>query len=243
MKKIILLFIMIFLLTGCNVEYTLTINENNIYENINIIAETEVENTRISSYLKPVEAYINSPLNSESLEKLPGVEYYEMNKSNNNELYTLNLNYNFPYEEFKKGNIINSSVSVLKIIEEDGIYQINSGANIKAVGENTINNLIIKFILDDKYETVYSNADYTLNNEFIWYINKDNYKANPITFSYQEKGTNQDEDNKPNISEKPTDIPNEKVDNTNTIILVICSFLAFILVLSLVIKIGKKYQK
>ena len=92
MKKIILLITTLFILSGCNVEYELNItNDNDYIENINIISENSNESSIINSYAKPIEAFDNSGNYSESLEEIPGVEYYDLSKSlNSNNLYNLN---------------------------------------------------------------------------------------------------------------------------------------------------------
>ena len=66
MKKIMLLLITVMFLTGCNVEYNLTISKDNISESINLISEDYEESDIINLYQKPIEAFNNSPVYSES---------------------------------------------------------------------------------------------------------------------------------------------------------------------------------
>lgn len=246
MKKIILLVISILFLTGCNVEYNLNISEDVFYENINIISETENESNIISSYLKPIEAFINSPMHSESIEKLPDVEYYNSNKLINNGLYNLNLNYYFDINEFKNANIINHSVSIFKFTKKNNEYNLNTGARLKIFDSYDINNLTIKITLDEYYEYVNSNADNIFNNEYTWYINKDNYKTRPINFSFKVKKDNNTGVQNPNNNNTQNNNQNININeknNSNDLILIVCLLMGFIFVITMVLTLSKKVHK
>lgn len=245
MKKIIFLILAVFTLTGCNVEYSIMINDDHTFrENLTLISETSKESNIISDYLKPVEAFINSEMSSETNEKIPGVEYYQTSKYLNNGMYNLNLSYEFKQDEILKSNIINSSVSLFHVFKENNVFKIHTGANIKVFKTENINNLKIKIILDDTYEVTYSNAQNISGNVHEWHVNKDNYQTSPITFEYKEK-VNQNEE-KPNLNSNQNnqiDTKKEEVDTTRDLILVITLFLAFILVLLGIIVVRKKFTK
>lgn len=242
MKKIILLGLMMFVLTGCNVEYNLTINEDTIYESIDLLSETAEESYILSVYTKPIEVSLDSPMHSESNEKLPDVEYYNTSKLLNNGLYQMNINYEHNFNDYKNSNIISNSVSVLKIEKSKGIYIFNTGATLKVFDNyKELNNLTIKIKLSDKFELVSSNADEVINNEYIWNVSRNDYKTNPITLSFKKieknNSTNNNENNNVNIQ-------NNNEENTSTdYMLVVFSFIGFIIVLLVIVIFSKKIRK
>jgi len=242
MKKIIILILCVFILTGCNVEYTIKIDKNSYDESIIIISETDMESNIVSNHQKPIEAFINSEISSETNEKLPGIEYYETSKYLNDGMYNLNLSYEFKQEEILKSNIINSSVSLFKVFKENNVYKIHTGANIKVFKTENINNLKIKIILDDTYEVTYSNAQNISGNVHEWSVNKENYQTSPITFEYKQKTSENNTSNVNNNQNIQID-KQEEVDNTGDLILVIILFLAFVLVLLGIIVGRKKFTK
>ena len=255
MKKICFLIVSIMFLTGCNVEYTLNISEDSIYENVFIISENDNESNVLGNYLKPVEAFVNSPIYSESTEKVPGVEYYNFNKSINNGWYNLNLNYIFNFEEYKNSNIINHSVSIFKFEEKNNEYSLNTGARLKIFDSYNINNLTIKITLDNEYEYISSNANSVFGNEYTWYITKNDYKTRPINLVFKLKEENTNPEN-PNNGNSGVQNPNNNITNNNNqningneknssddIILIISLLVGFIFVLSLVLIMSKKVRK
>lgn len=252
MKKLIVLVVSILFLTGCNVEYSLNISEDSIFENINIISENDSESNIISSYLKPVEAFINSPIYSESVEKVPGVEYYNVSKLINNGWYNLRLNYNYDLKEFQNANIINHSVSIFKFDNKKDEYNLNTGARLKIFDSYDINNLTIKIILSDYYEYINSNANSINGNEYIWYITREDYKTRPINLVFKEK---KNDIENPNTGNADVQNPNNNSQNnnqninigeknsSNDVILVICLLLGFIFAITIVLTLSKKVRK
>ena len=244
MKKILSVLLLLFLMTGCSAEYTLIIDEKNIFESINIIAENEEESYGINYYSKPIPAFINSQISSETLQEQPGIEYYNISKSINSNLFNMNLNYNFNFNNFKNSQIINKSVSVLQIEEKQGIYKFNTGATLKIFESYpSLNNVRIKIVLDDNYEIVETNANSINDNEYFWNYSRDNYNKSPITFIIKNKdisnsGNNNNNNTNNNINNNQT---NE--NSITDIVLVALSLASFVLALILIITFSKKIRK
>ncbi len=241
MKKIIFGLIILFLLSGCTVNYELTIDNNTLQESININGEDEQDNFYLSSYTKPVEAFLNSPTNSETDDKMPGVEYYDMVK-NSDELgnYHLNLNYNFSKEKFIDNNIINSSVSSLYYSNENGELSISTGLYIKAFNlYNGIDNLNVKINISDDYEIIDSNAHNQDGNILYWQVDRDNYQKSPIYLRLKDKNYKEQSNNNGNIHTNTNSNSNnnnkEDESNNNAIIIAFLSLFLFILVLIIII--------
>ena len=71
MKKIILILCLVFLLTGCTVEYNATFTNDTVQENI------ITKGINYDSF--PVSAYINDQEASEENVVVEGIEYYKIN--------------------------------------------------------------------------------------------------------------------------------------------------------------------
>jgi len=242
MKKIVLLLIMIFMLTGCSVEYNLIISEDSITEDIYLKSENENESNIIYNYLKPVEAFIDSPMNSESNEKLDGVEYYVMNKNINSlNLYELNLNYKFNYDDFINSNIVNQSVSLFEIDKSYGVYYLDTGASLNIFDlYPELNTLKVSISLNELYEIVDTNADKIIDNVYIWNVTRNNYTSNPISISFKEKPVeeeNQYEEENNNENEQKKEV------SKGDILLVLTLLGGFLVVLVLLIILTRKNNK
>lgn len=226
MKKIILLIVCIFTLTGCNVEYNLNIDKFNITESINLTSTTEDENEDISVYSKPIQAFLNTEDYSESTEEIEGVSYYKIEKDIFNNPHTMNINYKFLVNEFKKSNIANNAVSTFSVKDTNDTLQINSGTNIKAFNLNSgIDNLKVKITYDENiYELVKSNADTTEGSSLIWNVTKETYKKSPISVELKKKGSkdnNQSNNNDKNNNQNNNNNNNNSNENNKTTDIVI----------------------
>ncbi len=187
MKKIIFLIFILFLMSGCNVIYEVDISKEGIKENIKIMAENELDNEFIASAQEPITAFYDSQVYSETLEKVPGVEYYNDYKEMNNGLYVYTLDYLFTHENFKKSKIINNAVSAFNITDNDGTFSYNVGSYIKAfLFQNEINNLKVQVNVSDDYEIVDTNASEVTNNTMVWNVTKNDYEYFPINFSLKD---------------------------------------------------------
>ncbi len=247
MKKLLMLFGILFLLSGCSVTYELTITEDSVRENVTIYGEDSSDNEIISIYEKPVEAFIDSAMSSESIEKLPGEEYYEMTKNIDalGNRY-LNLNYNFKKEDFKRASIINYSVSSFEIEEEKDELRFFTGSYIKAFEQyNGINTLDIKVNVDPSYEIVSSNAHSISGNVLSWQIKKENKRNSPLNLTIRKKKEGNDNETPSNpSSNNSSNTTNNANDNSgNNLILAFGALILFALVLVIIITVRNKYNK
>ncbi len=254
MKKLILFIIMILTLTGCTVNYELTIDKDSIKENILINAEDERDNDLLREYTKPVEAFIDSPQNSDGDEEIPGVEYYKMNKTSDEfGNYHLNLTYDFQLNDFKKDFIIDNSVSSFYYDNDNGELNISTGLNIKAFNlYNGIDSLNIKINFSNDYEIIDSNAQNRNGNTLTWYITYDDHKKSSINLKLKEKNsdvTNPGSGEDKNPTQSPSKLPssntsssniNDKETNSNDIVIVVGALLAFTIFLVVIISFKNK---
>lgn len=174
MKKIILLVSLIFLLSGCSVNYDLEIFNNEYREKISINSL----NTTESSYEIPVyfdETRVEKTLTSK---KVADVEYYQKSNEQTNYVYYNN----FAMEKYYKSYFVNSSFDFFAVYyndvdEETGedIITISTNNNMKIF--DTYKDLDeIKINVKTNHKVKYSNADSHSKFTYTWNYDKNNYK-------------------------------------------------------------------
>lgn len=93
-KKVIILVLFIFLLCGCSIEVNLTVDENNIFEEISILDYTNEQISKeniLTKYRKYYPVYTDDLDEEEPDEKYSGIDYY------NREVLELDNGYNIKY--------------------------------------------------------------------------------------------------------------------------------------------------
>jgi hypothetical protein len=167
MKKLLLLIGLLFLVTGCEATYTITLGDNDINENIKILERNNVISS--SDVSKELDEIIVSN-SDETMEtgfytfnKLlaadkSGIEMnYKFDPANQYELYSTFLRYcyddvSFVYDALKIKLVTNSSFKCYNTF-------------------NTLNKLTIEIITP--YKVVTHNADAVDGQSYMWFIDKD----------------------------------------------------------------------
>ena len=238
MKKKIILVVCLFILTGCNVQYNITINKDSINDYIEFNSENDKDNYSINMYQMPVNSYINDPISDEIVQKLPGVEYYNMNKILDDNYYKMTLNYLFPLNKYQDNYIINHAINGMIMTNEKGIISIYTGDKIQAFNYyEFLNNLTISINVSNDFEIIENNADLINENNLIWYVNRNNFQNKPINIVLKDKNY-KEEDKKP--------ISNANQNNTNKqngLLVALSLFLSFVLFLGFIIFLKRKLQK
>jgi len=187
MRKIILLFISMFILTGCTAEYEL-IYENEVFNEYLKVKTKKTENLideidkyYIKDYLVDYKIDLGDMTEYEYISKYG--KGYGKELINDSEVYGLRLGYN--YDE--KYNYLNSSI----------VYTLFRNFNIddNFINASSINNIFeiypylseIKISFKTDYNIVNSNADEIKDNILYWNINKDNYLDKKIFIEYSKK--------------------------------------------------------
>lgn len=254
MKKIIILIVLITLLSGCTVEYNVTINDTNFSESTRIITDTSKNpleeyhevtlqdyfDLNQNTYYEPV--YFNSDTEDYPyIEYQEGVEYYEISPYKHENLQGINLNYNFQPSQYYRSSIIKKAYKEFNTQLNDDIYSLRTSNKCVAF-ENypLLETIVINVTID--YEIISSNADSINGNVHTWVITKDNYQNKPIRIIYdsvdnelQKAPVKENSD-----SEKKDNIEEIKIKENNNFIIIIISFVAFILILIIIIMQKKK---
>lgn len=184
MKKLILIFILTFFLTGCSATYNIEIYNDQVKEDLEYIntnsstwdkeAEYGLTYRQLvtSSIEYPYPAFNSTVVDENDTIKLDGVEYYENKLISDNYKLGQSLSYHdFTLENFSDSSIIKKCYQYFNIIEEeDNIILSTSYENrcfeeYKNLDDITIN-------LKTNHKVVSNNADIVNGYNYTWNITK-----------------------------------------------------------------------
>lgn len=180
MKKILLFFICLFLITGCDVTYNLTIDDDTFSEQIIIpfSRQTTTEEMMIK-YLKN-----KLTITTDRYEDT----YYNMGVETTTDFYNLIYDYKFDYDGFKKSFFVDICYPNMKITENDGEFIIASGKNFKCL--NPDNGVIadsVKINIKTDLEVVENNADSVNGDIYTWNIDYNNNETREINLKLKKQ--------------------------------------------------------
>lgn len=189
MKKNYLIIIMMFLLSGCSVEYNLEFNDNILNENIKIGKISSEQESEIG-YLTPYAIYNN-------IEQ----ELYEFDYSQN----YINLKYKYNTTAFEKSQPFNECYELSNISYDNDSYYILTSKEFKCLNYASYSSDTVKIKFTTNHKVIETNADYVENGTHIWLINESNAKNKPIKIQV-EKEKNDTTTEKKGLSEKQRQI-------------------------------------
>ena len=237
MKKIIILFIMIFLLSGCSAEYYAIFSKEDVKESIYLNDE------ELIPWQTP--AYIDDQGSSEENIKIEGIEYYNIENNQNNLVYK----YNFPFNNYSKSRAINTCFKSAKLTKDSNNNYILNTSNYNSCFDlyNMTNITINLSFLPSDFEVISNNADRINNNVYIWDINQSNYQNKYIQVIFKEK---KDEEENPSNPSNPSNPNNpgeinieKELSNQEIIVYLILGFISLIAIIVIVVKFkNRKYK-
>ena len=189
MKKIVLLLFIIFLTTGCSVNYTVIINNNDFTEDVKIYAY-EDENYKLEdlyySYLEEYPIYIDEEfMYYDPYNKIEGNTYYTKTYKELQMGYLFNYKSNINYENINRARTLKTFFKNGKIghISEEDYYYISLN-NTNLFTNNNIEKLTVNLVFEG-YEVISHNAKSINNNTYTWeFINNEEAK---IDIKYRKK--------------------------------------------------------
>lgn len=223
-KKIILLFVMMLITSGCEIEYNLEINGDNYNENTTVIGNTldASENlTELKSKVlydeympKPIPLFNDSVIQSESNEPIEGVLYYEKEDLADENIVGVQFNGTFDSNNINNSTIINYAYGNFEIIDNENQIAITTDKKFKLFDQQpNLDKVIIN--IKTNYKVIESNADEVNNNIYTWNINKNNYTDKPINI----------------VMEKHPSQANSNINNASVELFIIIGSIVIVLVL------------
>lgn len=242
MKKTILLLLLMILLTGCSAEVNLEISADNIYETININANSSenVSKEQIYSYFREyIPAYKTTFLgDTEPDIKKNGVNYYYRTVTELDNGYNFNYSYNFELSKYKDARSIGegfNSVIVQKDNVEKEILITTDNGGLKYF--NYYPELeSIKINITSLCEVKDTNAEQQEDGVYTWELNRNSKESIYLLLSTTECDDSVIVENK-DISDEENEI--SKFANDNPVIVGLIAFFIFLIVIVIFMKITK----
>ncbi len=194
--KVVIVFVFIFLVTGCDATYNIKIADGEIEENFTF-KDSNSKNWEVdyfygetyadkvlnynTSYIPAFYSYIVGPdEGAVDLTKIKkdGIPYYnkELIAIGNKESLGMKFNYTFTYEEYEESTVANEGVGSFRTeITNNNVLTITSGDSIKSLSSNKILDKLVVNVTTD-YVVVSTNADYAKYNKYTWIINKEDFE-------------------------------------------------------------------
>lgn len=187
LKKILLLFILIFL-TGCEAEYNIEINNNvNLKEIINVIENdkalfnkknSQLYNRTPKEYLEtnlkwPTSVYKSGEINPYEPIKLDNTYYYTKTDISNYKQLGLSYSFNHNQKKYDESDLINKCYDI-KYIKNNDTILLETISSFKCFDEYKLLDKVT-INLNTTCKVNIENSDKNENNKYTWYITKENY--------------------------------------------------------------------
>lgn len=184
--KIFLLILLSMFISGCSVDYHLTIDENSrFYEDVLIKAENSIESDEIQNDTWPVKAYYTDPDIGENPEKLDGVSYYADTTFLENNYYYRKLTFEHPKSQFSVSNLIRQCYSKFYVTDDTEEKTVTLSTSAEFLCMNEFENLEeVHIQVEVKNPVISHNASNVNDNIYEWVINRSNYESSGIVLTY-----------------------------------------------------------
>lgn len=188
--KLIILILIIFITSGCDVEYNLDIDSNIMNENITFLLDDNSSNKKLINDLssRKQEAYYDIDTGSS--------KYYKIttdNKSDEKDKLLLKYNYDYKDTTLQKSNAIGECFYNKSVIKDEKYITLNTSNGLTCIfrdGNRQIDNLTINIKTQLSVEE--NNADKVVGDTYTWNINDKNYSNKSIymKINYETKSKN-----------------------------------------------------
>lgn len=185
-KRGLLILAAIIFLSGCEANYTITIDKDTINEKIEVldkVSDTRTVTDIMDNYKKKYPVYNNDEIvdDSELYQYNPELTYYNQSYNIDSNGYHLYYEYTYPIDQYIAANSINYSYDYKDIVYQNNKLKLEtSSPNNYLKYRDIFTNLTVNIITD--YVVTNNNADNVIGNRYIWYFNKDNNYEKRINF-------------------------------------------------------------
>lgn len=182
-KKILLMFILILLLSGCSVEYNVSLENDSFKENGSLIEKKENKDN-LSKNGFSFEEQINytyqsmhDVLNGQEMEK---TQSFELKKIDTDKEIGLTYSNELKQNKYYLSPIIRQCYDNVSVKNSNNNIKISTGNYFKCFDYyELLNNVTVNFTTN--YKVVNNNADEIKDNTYTWFINKNNFKNKEIS--------------------------------------------------------------
>jgi len=179
-KKMILLVISLFTITGCTTQYDLVINESSFDETTTIVApKSDFNRNEIQVYSEQ-----NIPITQETNQ----TKFYNNFMTEDNSNYYIKLNYSHDIDTIKKSYFITKCYQNANINETSEQIEISTSPEFMCINlDDGWYNDAAKINIKTDLKVVENNADEVNDNTYTWNINQTNYTNKPVNITMQKK--------------------------------------------------------
>lgn len=170
--KIVVLSLLLFLVTGCSVEYTLDFNNNQLSENIYIDAT-------------------GSDMTEEEIKKMIELHIYQQNA---NQLYHINqknkkiqLSEKYNVYTYKNSLLLNQCYTAYNFIENEDYYDLTTSEIFSCNPFEYMYIDELKIKIKTNHKVLSHNADSVEKGTYIWNITTDNANNKPIQIRFSKE--------------------------------------------------------
>lgn len=233
-KKILILLFLIIMISGCQVNYNLTITSNSFNESSDIIPEDYdiYQNTNLNDFLKSFTNNKISPFYND-IDEINEVSSSDINPTHsysfNNLDRGINIKYNYNQNDIVLSKMIKECFNEVNIQDNNQYIRINTSNECKAFKRYSLLNNINIYIKTD-LKVIYSNADSVNGNTYIWNIDKNNYNSKNISLTLYNDNKGIGDNKKEEIEEKKEEKKEFKLNIILVIVAIIMVGLLFLLV-------------
>lgn len=181
-KKMILLIIFLFAITGCTTQYDLTIDESSFDESITVKApKNEFTGNDIKVYSQQ-----DIPITQETGQ----TRFYNNSMTEDNSNYYLKFNYLHDINTITKSYFITNCYQNANISETDEDIKISTSSEFMCINmDEGWHNDAVQINITTDLKVIENNADEINDNTYTWNINTNNYTNKPINLTIQKKTT------------------------------------------------------
>lgn len=201
-KKLCVILLVPFLLTGCTVDYELKINDgtmseivsftespnridNNVLYNGELTYKTAIENL----YKIPQPVYKDADIDLyDEMNEVEGVEYYNKEMVSSNLEYGIKGHHIYNISEYKNARVINECYKNIAVLQNGSVTTLSTSRQFLCFEQyNNLEKVNVKITLDEQYEVITHNADTINDLEYVWTIDKSNYNDKSIVIEFKKK--------------------------------------------------------
>lgn len=230
-KKIILLFIVI-MLTGCDIEYNLTIEDNTLKEETKfIVSSNEYQNdNRIKTlYDYPHSIFINEENAEENgITTNEEFTYYDKSITSNNGNYNIIYKANYEKDNYKESRMLNTAFTgnSIEIYSNQGFIIARDLSLFDNYKSYNIDKITVNIKVDDEYQVTNNNATSVNNNIYTWIFYNNTETDKDVILEFEKKKTVSEDITKPD-----TDVSDKGNKNYNFGLYI---FLAIVVIIILI---------